>query len=147
MDMNRRADRPGRKGGWPFRIVVAFERRRRSSRRPISTSKDGAVGRPGAIGLLLALLLVAGCGFGTKFSYDQVRQLKPGMNADEVTAIMGGPPMSMFSQPTMEGAPVETWTYSYAGFMAIGGIRSVTLTFEDGKLVRLPGAIPSTPAK
>jgi len=85
-----------------------------------------------------SLLLLAGCWtYGTKFTQDQVRQLKPGMTVDEVEAIMG-PPNSMMAGTVTRA----TWVYA----TALGAVNSLNLVFgADGRLTAVPGS--ATPAQ
>lgn len=80
------------------------------------------------VSLLAACL--AGCA-GTKFDFDQARQVKVGMTKQEVETLMGRPYMV-----TTKGEQ-ELWTWSYANGMT-GTSRAVTFTFKDDKVVGVP---------
>lgn len=96
---------------------------------------------------LSMLLLLGGCAIGTKFTWDQVRQVKAGMTMPEVEKIMG-PPYQITSGPGVEpelgqvkpNQTVATWTF-VQGF---GTSQSVHLIFgPDGRLISAPGdAVP-----
>ena len=76
----------------------------------------------------LALALTA-CA-GTNFKWDDARQIKAGMTEQEVTALMG-PPYLVKS----EGGRL-IWVWSHGN--ALGGSRSISVVFVDGKVIAPP---------
>lgn len=85
--------------------------------------------------IIAALALILSACAGTAFKWDSARQIKAGMNEQEVTAIMG-PPYLVKSQK--DGI---TWVWSYAD--AFSGSKVVSVVFNDGKVVE-PPPIPSS---
>lgn len=82
-------------------------------------------------GLRLAFVLAALCAgcAGTDFEWDKARQVRPGMNEDEVRALLG-PPATVRKQPW--GA---TWTWAYVD-PGPGKARAVSVGFSgDGRVV------------
>jgi len=88
--------------------------------------------RATAIAVLLATL--SACA-GTAFNWDSARQIKAGMNEQEVTAIMGQPYLVQSKQSGV------VWVWSYAD--AFAGAKSVSVVFIDGK-VSEPPPIPTS---
>lgn len=86
-----------------------------------------------AAALLLTLCLTA-CA-GTAFNWDSARQIKPGMNEQEVEALMGAP----YLVRSQHGG--ITWVWSYAD--AFAGAKSVSVVFVDGKVAE-PPPIPTS---
>lgn len=82
------------------------------------------------IGTVVVALILSGCA-GSDFNWDKVRQVKPGMTQQEVTALLG-PPNNVRS--TAEGV---TWAWAHVNMMA-GSTRSVSVVFRDGKVVSAP---------
>ncbi len=88
-----------------------------------------------ALPFFLALMVaISGCA-GTPFKWEQARQLKEGMAESEVIQLMGSPYM-------VKSTPESTvWIWSYSdGF---SGIRTVSISIKDGKVVKAP-SIPSS---
>ncbi len=83
--------------------------------------------------LLIALALSA-CA-GTAFNWDSARQIKAGMNEQEVTAIMGAPYLVKSQKDGI------VWVWSYAD--AFSGAKSVSVVFVGGKVVE-PPPIPAS---
>lgn len=78
--------------------------------------------------LLLSLILTA-CA-GTAFNWDSARQIKTGMNEQDVTAIMGAP----YLVSSQTGGVIWVWSYADA-FM---GVKTLKITFVDGKVTEVP---------
>ncbi len=77
-----------------------------------------------------AALALSACA-GTPFTWDSARQIKAGMNQEEVTSLMG-PPYLVKSQ---NGG--VTWVWSHANGLS-GATKSVSVVFVDGKVVEAP---------
>ena len=97
----------------------------------------------------IALAVVAGCfSIGREWTGDQVRQLRPGMTMDEVTAIMGPPFQSTAGMPYIDpetGRMAGTQTQATLAHSSLGGTHSISLTFgPDGRLVSVPTAVAGT---
>lgn len=89
-----------------------------------------AIRRPFWLALVVAALCAA-CA-GSDFQWQQARQIKPGMTADEVSALMG-PPTAKRAQPFG-----ETWTWAYMNPRE-GNARAVSVSLRDGRVVHGPG--------
>lgn len=96
-------------------------------------------------GLLVAIagLALAGCfSVGSKWTADQVRQLKPGMTMDDVLTIMGKPYQVTAGIPSVgpDGQPngsktIATWVH----VDGLAGSQQLILTFgTDGRLESVP---------
>lgn len=86
---------------------------------------------------LIALLMaatVADCA-GTRFSFDEARQIKVGMTEAEVTERLGRP----YSVATRGDTQVWVWSYS----STFGDTRAISFIFKDGKVQAVP-PIPSS---
>jgi len=81
-----------------------------------------------------AAALLCGCA-GTRFSFDQARQIKVGMTTNQVEQIMGNPYTVATSQNT------TIWCYSYA--TGLGNSKSVSFIIVDGKVSQVP-TIPAS---
>lgn len=82
---------------------------------------------------LFMLMLVACATAGTKFDFSQARQLKIGMDEQQVTQIMGAP-NSVVSRSTGQ---VWIWSYANANGFSVKS-RSVSVVMRDGKVVEVP---------
>jgi hypothetical protein len=67
---------------------------------------------------------------GTDFSFEQARQVKPGMTAQQVTEIMGKPYMV-----TTRGDS-DVWVWSHANVFS--GAQSVSFILRDGVVTSVP---------
>lgn len=84
---------------------------------------------------LAAAALCAACA-GSDFQWSQARQIKAGMTADEVSALMG-PPTARREQPFG-----ETWTWAYMNPRE-GSARAVSVGLHDGRVIFGPGVARS----
>ena len=73
--------------------------------------------------------LLCGCA-GTNFSFDNARQIKPGMKSAEVQKRMGKPYMV-----TTQGNQ-NIWVYSYVD--AFFATKTVSFVFQDDQVVQVP---------
>lgn len=73
--------------------------------------------------------LITACA-GTPLDWDQARQIKAGMTEHEVTALMGDP------CAVSSGNGMQRWVWSYSS--AFSGLRVVSITIKDGKVVEAP---------
>lgn len=85
--------------------------------------------------LFVGVAALAGCA-GTRFSFEEARQIKVGMTEAEVTERLGRP----YSVATRGDAQV--WVWSYANGLT-GGHRSISFIFKEGKVHAVP-SIPSS---
>lgn len=83
---------------------------------------------------LLLVITLTSCA-GTAFNWDSARQIKAGMNEQEVTSIMGAPYLVTSRKDGI------VWVWSYAD--AFAGAKSVSVVFVDGKVVE-PPPIPAS---
>lgn len=83
----------------------------------------------------LVILLLAACA-GSKFSFDNARQVKVGMNEAEITQLLGAP-YSVVSK-----GDTQIWIWSYANGMT-GAHQSVSFPMSGGKVASLP-TIPAS---
>lgn len=79
--------------------------------------------------LLAACLTLTACA-GTPFSYDNARQVKTGMDEDQVYQLMGNP----YRVVSRDGE--QMWVWSYAN--ALGGARVVSFKMRDGRVTEVP---------
>jgi len=86
------------------------------------------------IAIALVAVALSACA-GTAFKWDSARQIKTGMNEQEVTALMGPP---YLVQSKRDGV---IWVWSYAD--AFAGAKTVSVVFVDGK-VSEPPPIPAS---
>lgn len=82
----------------------------------------------------LAILVGLSACAGTRFSFEEARQIKVGMSEAEVTDRLGRP----YSVTTR--GDTQVWVWSYAS--SFGGARAVAFVFKDGKV----SAVPTIPA-
>lgn len=75
-----------------------------------------------------------GCA-GTKFSYDNARQVEVGMTEAQLTNMMGRP------HTVVSRGDEQMWVWSYAN--AFGGAKSVSFKVKDGVVVEVP-TIPAS---
>lgn len=80
--------------------------------------------------LIAAMALVLSACAGTAFNWNSARQIKSGMNEQQVAAIMGQPYL------VKSGPEGLVWVWSYAD--AFTGAKSVSVVFRDGKVVEAP---------
>ncbi len=87
--------------------------------------------------LLLAVVfaVLAGCA-GSRFTFDNARQVKPGMSESDVTQLLG-PPYSVTSR-----GDTQIWVWSYANGLT-GAHQSVAFPMQGGKVVSVP-TIPAS---
>ena len=79
-----------------------------------------------SVAYLALSLILAACGAGTPFSWEDTAKVKPGMTEAEVIAIMGKP----YSRS--ESGTESTLIWNYASH---DGNKAVALKFENGRLV------------
>ena len=87
-----------------------------------------------ALSTFILFLALTGCA-GTPFSWDNARQIQPGMTVEEVTAIMGPPLMVSASSAGI----IYTWSYA----AAFSGSRAMSIVFIDNKVAKSP-TIPAS---
>lgn len=78
---------------------------------------------------MLAFLMFVGCA-GTRFTWDQARQLKTGMTKPQVLAVMGEPYLKTYS------AGNEKWIWSHSDFL--GDTKAVSILFADDTVTSVP---------
>ena len=81
--------------------------------------------------IIAALCLCLGGCYGTRFSYDEARQVQVGMTDEQVIDIMGNP-YQIRSQ--LNG---EQWLYHYVNGFTMGS-KSVSFWIKDGKVTVIP---------
>lgn len=79
--------------------------------------------------ILAACLTLAACA-GTPFSYDNARQVKPGMSEDQVYQLMGNP----YRVVSRNGE--QMWVYSFA--TALGNAKAVSFKMAGGHITEVP---------
>ena len=80
--------------------------------------------------LVISAILLAGCA-GTNFSWDNARQIKQGMNEQEVLTLLGKPNLTKSSP---EGL-VYVWSFANG---LTGSVRTVSVVMKDGVVVSAP---------
>ena len=78
----------------------------------------------------ILVTILAACGTGTKIDWNNARQVKAGMNQQEVTELMGRP-----YSVTSKGNGQQTWVWVYVNGFTMG-TQSAALNFKDGKVVQ-----------
>lgn len=76
-----------------------------------------------------ACLTLTACA-GTPFSYDNARQVKPGMSEQQVQGLMGRP------YSVVQRGGEQMWVWSYAS--AFGGARVLSFKMADHKVIEVP---------
>ena len=84
--------------------------------------------------LVLACALLIGCATaGTKFDFQNARQLRVGMTEQEVTQLMGKP-MSVTARGQSQ---IWVWSFAKAGAFSIDS-KSLSVIFTDGLVSEAP---------
>lgn len=89
------------------------------------------------IAILFATLTLVACATGTPFKWDQARQVKVGMTAEQVTALMGNP---YLVRSDANGVTRYVWTEVNSLTFAT---KTYSIDFRDGKVVVAPEIPPS----
>ena len=82
------------------------------------------------LAILILATLLAGCA-GTPFKWQSVRSIQVGDTQSQVHEAMGKPYLVKVAED------IETWVWSYSNTLS-GVTRSVSLSFQDGVVVKVP---------
>lgn len=82
------------------------------------------------IAIVLVSAALLGCAGSGRINWDNARQVKDGMTAQEVTALMGAP-----HSVTSKGPGQQVWVWVHVNGMT-GSSQSAALNFKDGKVVK-----------
>lgn len=79
---------------------------------------------------LAACLTLTACAYGTKFTYDDARQVQAGMTEQQVTELLGRP------SAVMSQGGKQVWMWSY--IRSFGSSQVTTVVMENGVVKDVP---------